>query len=144
MKTQPTFFIYKNKFTCIKFSSLFPRNEKKICADQSILQVFLLCLKRNDSQTFKSNNCTKNVCSVCMLTFFNKCFLLHVISGRHCFLQKSNVTMRIFSITVLLLSLQQVLNEIRGFHFFPRNNSRIVIPKFQNEARETFLTTFIF
>ena len=52
--------------------------------------------------------------------------------------------MRIFSITVLLLSLQQVLNEIRGFHFFPRNNSRIVIPKFQNEARETFLTTFIF
>ena len=57
----------KIKFPSLKFSSLFPRNEKTIRADQSILQVFVLCLKRNDSQTFKSNNCTKNVCPVCML-----------------------------------------------------------------------------
>ena len=36
------------------FSVLFPRNAKETHTDQSILENFLLCLKRNVSHTFKS------------------------------------------------------------------------------------------
>ena len=41
------------------FGLLFSRKEKKTHKDQNILQAFLLSLKRNISQTFKSDSCKK-------------------------------------------------------------------------------------
>ena len=38
------------------FRLLTSRNAKKTQTDQSMLRVFLLCLKRNDPQTFRSGN----------------------------------------------------------------------------------------
>ena len=54
-------FIYDSIFCCRSFfqiqravfGCLFSRNAKKAHIDQSTLQVFSLCLKRNHSQTFK-------------------------------------------------------------------------------------------
>ena len=61
--TKLTIYIYKNKFTSHKqhlFGLIFPRNPKKELLRQSILHVFLLCLKnKNDLQTFKCSNCKK-------------------------------------------------------------------------------------
>ena len=48
--------MWKTKFSSHKeylFDLLFYRNAKKAHADQSILETFLLSLKRNVSQTFK-------------------------------------------------------------------------------------------
>ena len=48
--------IYNTKFTSYKqnlFGLIFWRNAKKNHTDQSILQAFLLCLKRHVSQNFK-------------------------------------------------------------------------------------------
>ena len=50
------------KFTYHKqylLALLFSRNPNKTLADQSILQHFLLCVKRNNSQIFKSSNYKK-------------------------------------------------------------------------------------
>ena len=41
------------------FGLIFSGNQKKIHTDNAFVQVFLLCLKRNDSQTVKSSNCQK-------------------------------------------------------------------------------------
>ena len=52
--------------------------QKKTHTDQSIPQVFLLCLKRNDSQPFKTIPTTKNLFSsgyVIGTTCFDKMFL---------------------------------------------------------------------
>ena len=85
METQPTVYtaIFQNKFPfsyirlniCIlktKFTShkqyllglLFSRNAKKTHTDQSMLQAFLACLKRNISQTFEISSCKKSFRSV--------------------------------------------------------------------------------
>ena len=55
-------YMWKTKFSFHKqylFGLLFSRNAKKAYTDQSILQTFLLCLKRNVSQIFKSSSCEK-------------------------------------------------------------------------------------
>ena len=60
-------YMWKTKFSFHKqylFGLLFSRNAKKAYTDQSILQTFLLRLKRNVSQTCKSSSCEK---------FFLKC-----------------------------------------------------------------------
>ena len=56
----------ENKFTSHKqhlFCLLFSENPKKTHTDQSIPQVLLLCLKRNDSETLKSTATVKNLFS---------------------------------------------------------------------------------
>ena len=49
---------------------------KKTYPDQNILQVLLLCLNRNDSQTFKSSSCKKILYPVYIIdsTGFNEFF----------------------------------------------------------------------
>lgn len=56
---------------------------------------FLICLKRNNSQNFKSSNCKKCFSPLCMsktvtyvigTTCFDKCCLFHVKTRRHSFL----------------------------------------------------------
>ena len=60
-------------------------NAKTNYTDQSILQTYLLCLKRNVSQTFKS--CKKSFPSVYIINtfYFNRCFLLVLIIASHYF-----------------------------------------------------------
>ena len=52
-------YLQEIKFTSHKqylFGRLFSRHANKTYTDQSTLQVFFLCIKRNDSQTFKSSS----------------------------------------------------------------------------------------
>ena len=59
---KPNIYIKRNKFVAHKqylFSLLSSRNANKILTDQNILTGFLLCMRRNDTQTFKSNSCNK-------------------------------------------------------------------------------------
>ena len=69
----------ETKFTSLRqylFGRLFPRNANKTHRDQSALQVLFICLKRNDSQTFKKA-ATKNFLSSVRFidtTFFGECF----------------------------------------------------------------------
>ena len=104
LKTQATFYtaIFQTKCTLwpiklntymqkIKFTShkqyllghLVFIKAKKTRTDQNTLQVLLLCLNRNESQTFKRSSC-KNFfleCDVIDATCFDECFLSHIISG---------------------------------------------------------------
>ena len=75
--------------------------------------MFLRCLKIINSQTFNSSNIKNLLASIYVIetTFFDKCFLFHVITGRHWILQKFIVIKRFFS-TVMLLPLRK--NEV--FH----------------------------
>ena len=81
-----------NKFNAHKqylLGLLFSGYLKKTHTDRSALYVFLICLKRNNSETFKSIATAKNLFSsvyVIGTTFFDKCFLFLVITGRRCFL----------------------------------------------------------
>ena len=63
----------KTKFSSHKqylLDLLFSRNAKKSCADQNTLQTFLLCLKKNASQTPKSSSC-KKVFPECVYHWYN-------------------------------------------------------------------------
>ena len=54
----------KTKFASLKqylFCLLTSRNAKKTQTDQSMSQVFLLCMKRNDPQASKSGNCKQSL-----------------------------------------------------------------------------------
>ena len=74
--------------------NLFPINNIYLIVSyleiQSTLHFFLLCLKRNGSQTVKSTSCEKFSSSayVTNTTCFDECFLFHVMTGRHYFLYK--------------------------------------------------------
>ena len=60
---------------------------KEDSSDHSILQVFVLCLKRNDTQTCKSSYCKKSCLQYYFIdtACFDKCILCHVMTGRHVF-----------------------------------------------------------
>ena len=70
---KPNIYISKIKFASHKqylFCLLTSRNTKKTRTDQSIPRVFLLCLKRNDPQTFTSASC-KNPFLQCVCYWYN-------------------------------------------------------------------------
>ena len=52
------------------FDLVFSRNAKKAHTDQSVLQTFLLCVKRSVSLTFRSNSC-KKVFLKCVYHLYN-------------------------------------------------------------------------
>lgn len=96
---------------------LFSRNSKKAHTDQSTQQFFVLGLKRNHSQTFKSSYCKKTFSPMgmllvqltsCCCSFLQlaKYFLLHVVTARHDVLYQFAVTLFLLS-TILLRSLNQ-------------------------------------
>ena len=65
-------YLWKTKVTSHKqhlFGLSFYRNAKKYHTDQSILQIFLVCMKRSDSQTFKCNS--KNLFPRCACYLYN-------------------------------------------------------------------------
>ena len=64
-------------------------NPNKSHTDQAYYKLFLLFLKRNNSQTFKSIATAKNLFSsvyVIGTACFDKLFLFHVTTGRQYFL----------------------------------------------------------
>ena len=73
-----------NLTSSIYFVFLTSRNAKKNRTDQNISRVFLLCLKINVTQTFKSGNCNNPFlrCLCFGATYFDKYFLSYVITGR--------------------------------------------------------------
>ena len=99
-------YIWKSKFTSHKqylFGLVFSGNAKKTHTEQSILQFSLLCLKRSDSQSFKSSNCKENFSPVCIffVQLASKVFLFRLITGRFCFEQKFVFVLRFVAITML-------------------------------------------
>ena len=102
---------WKTKTTSHKkelFGFLLFRNAKKTHATQIILQRFLLCLRRNVSQSFKGG-AAKTFSQVCMLLVqlaSMNVFLFHMITGRRYSLHKFTITQRIFANTALLRSLK--------------------------------------
>ena len=85
---KPSIYRQKTKFASLKqylFRLLFSRNSKKTQTDQSMPQVFLVCLKKNDPQTFKSSSCKTVFVYVIGTTCFDECFSFYVITKRHSF-----------------------------------------------------------
>ena len=96
---KPNIYIKKTKFASNKqylFHLLTSRNTKKTQTDQSIPRVFLLYLKRNDPQTFKSGSWKFSSVYVVGTTCFDECFLFYVITGRHYFSWEFINTTRFF------------------------------------------------
>ena len=105
--------MWKTKFSSHKqnlFGLVFSRNAKKAHTDQSILQTFLLCQKKNVSQIFKKAAAKKSFSSMYIndTTCFDECFLFHVITGGHYFLYKFIITQRFSTTAMLLRSLKEV------------------------------------
>ena len=77
-------YLWKTKFPFHKqflFGILFARNAKEAHTVQSILQTFLLCLKRNISQNLSMYKYFANV-YVTDTTCFDGSFKFHMITGR--------------------------------------------------------------
>ena len=89
---------------------LFSRKARKTHTDQSIIQAFLFCLKRNVSQTFKSSSCKKVFPNAYIIdkTCFNEFFLVYLTTGRHYFLYKFSITRMFGAIAMLLRSFKEV------------------------------------
>ena len=86
MSNQTKYLHMENKFASHKqylFGLLSTRNAKQTDTDQSILQAFLLCLKRNVSQTFQSSTCKKVLpkCVYHSTTSIDEYFPFHVVTG---------------------------------------------------------------
>ena len=113
---KPNISILKTKFTSLKqylFRLLTSRNAKETQTDQSIPRVFLLCLKRNDSQTCKRGSCNFSSVYVIGATCFDECFSFYVITKRHYFSWKFIITLRLFKWHFATFFEASVLKEVR-------------------------------
>ena len=115
---------------------LFSRKAKKTRTDQSILQAFLLCLKRNVYKHLKLAAAKKSFPSVYIInkTCFDECFLVHVFlvhNWKTLFFNKFSVTQRFGAIAMFLNALQQVLWKRSAFYvcYLHNNTSMLLIPK---------------
>ena len=113
---------------------LFSRNAKKTHHDQSALQVFSLCLKRNDSQTFKSSRCKKLFlqCACCRYKLLRWMFFISLDNQKSLFFVKVCRYLEIFSAAILQLSLKQVFWKKSLFYVI--SIISVLIPKFQSKA----------
>ena len=115
------------------FGLLFSSNAKKIHTDRSILPIFLLCLKRNVSQTLKIRSFKKSFPSVYIMdtTCFDEYLLFRVITRRHSFLYKLVVTQRLCVTAILLRSLKQVFwkKSVFYIHYLNNNITVLLIPQ---------------
>ena len=111
-------YLQKTKFDSHKqyiFPQLTSRNAKKTQTDQGIPRALLLCLKRNDPQTFKSGIC-KNPFLRCACYWHNLLrwiFLSYVITGRHYFHESLLLLWDFFKHHVASFFEASVLKEIR-------------------------------
>ena len=132
---------WKTKFTPYKqyfLGLLFSRNAKKTDTDQSELQAFLFCLKRNVSQIFKSSSC-KKVFPKCVYHWYNllrRMFFIPFDNWKEYFLHKFIVTLRLGATAMLLRSLKQVSSKKSAFcvRYLHNNITMMLIPKVQNKT----------
>ena len=106
--------IQKNKFISLKlysFCPLFSVNAKKTHSNRSILHVLLLSKKKRLKNLQKQQLQKKFFSSMCVAgtTFFNECFLFHVITGRHLFYRYPEV---FFNLHAVALFETSVLKEV--------------------------------
>ena len=124
-----TKYLHMEKFSYGKFSSHkhylfglpFSRNAKKTHTDKSILLTFILCLKRNVSETVAVAKKSFPSLYIMDITCFDECFLFRVITRRHSFLCKLIITPK-FGVypAMLLRSLKQVFwkKSVFYIHYF--------------------------
>ena len=96
--------------------------------------MFLLCLLKSDTQTVKSAVAAKNLFSsvyVIGTTYFNKCSLFLVITGRGYFSKTIIVILSFFSTAMFLCSLKRVIYCECVFYCLI---SAILIPKLKYHA----------
>ena len=124
--------MWKTKFSSHKhylFGVLFSRNEKKTHTDQSMLSTFLLCLKRNISQTLKSNSC-KQVFPKCIYHWYN---LLRWMFFIPCDNSKTFFFIQTYrcATAMLLRSLKQVFwkKSVFYIHYLHNNIIMLLIPQ---------------
>ena len=74
-------------------------------------------------------------------SYFDDCFLFHVITGRHCFLNKFIVTQRFITTAMLVSSLKQVFWKKSAFYIrhllnnlTGPNITMLLITKVQNKT----------
>ena len=96
----------------------FSRNAKETHTDQSTLQVFLLYLERNDSQTFKSSSCGKLFlqCVCYRYNLLQWMFFIPRDNWKALFFIKVCWYLKIFSTATLLLPLKQTFWEKSVFY----------------------------
>ena len=97
----------------IKPNQILPPEMQK--TDQSILPAFLLCLKRNDPQTFKSGSCKKSFLQ-CVYYWYNLLrWMFFILCGKQkdYFLWKFIVTVILFRGHVATFFEANVLKEVR-------------------------------
>ena len=82
-----------------------------------VYYIFLLFLKRDDSQTFKSINCKNFSSSVCYCYNLLRCFLFHMITGRYRFFTKVYRYPEVSSTAMHFRSLKQVNWKKTIFYF---------------------------
>ena len=132
---------WKTKFSSHKqylFGLLFSRNVKKAHIDQNTLQTFLLCLKRNVSQTFKSSSC-KKVFFKCIYHSYNlprQMFFIPCDNSKSLFLNKFIVTQRFGALAMLLSFLRQVIWKKTVFYIRYLRNiiTMLLVTKVQNKV----------
>ena len=132
-------YLWKTKVTSHKqhlFGLSFYRNAKKYHTDQSILQIFLVCMKRSDWQTFKCNS--KNLFPRCACYLYN---LLRWMEDT--IFIKAYPHFDFFSTAIFLLPLKKnALKEFRVLHYL-HNNSAMLIAKFKSSCRILYLLGFL-
>ena len=108
---------YQTKFSFLKhysFGFLFSRNAKKTHRDESVQQTFFFCQKRNASQTLKEAavKCLSQVIlsliELMRWTFFDLCFIFHVITRWQYFLCRFIVTQRFGAVVFETSALKDV------------------------------------
>ena len=116
------------------FGLIFSRNLKKACTDQIILYSVW---KETSHKRLKVAVAKKSFPSVYIIDTicFDECFSFHVISGRHYFLYKFNVTKRFGETPMLLCSLKKGFWKKSTFYIRSLHNSitMLLIPKMFNK-----------
>ena len=112
----------KNNFASISLNvSICFYSCKKPCTDQITLQVGYSARKETTHKPSKVATTKKKFSPMSMLLIqpcFDKCVLLHAITGRHSILLKFFLTLRFFSTVSILLSLKQVFWKKSVFFCF--------------------------
>ena len=112
--------------------------QRRLIQTKVYYKLFYTIWKETSHKPLKVGAAKKSFPSVYIIdkTCFDECFLFHVITGRHYFLQKFSVTQRFGAIAMLLRSLKQVFWKRSAFYvrYLHNNTSMLLILKVQNKG----------
>ena len=118
------------------FSSL--EMQERLIQTKVYYQLFYSVWKEKSHKSLKVAAAKKSFSSVYIIdtTCFGKCFLFHVIAGRHYFSYNFIVNQRFSTIAMLLRSLRQVFWKKYAFYirYLHNNITMLLIPKVQNKT----------